>query len=180
MTFGARRLLAKVMLSLTKRDVAISSLSCGWPLSTRGTTLQKNAFLNSVSKKWFVLLFYNEEELSGLKLILSMSWHLHNLSPSSLKYLIEDYFHLFTIFANLLDELLWRQSGVFHKVGFHPFFAIGEWNNLIFKEVHFYKRDQFSRQMSFCLWDRSLGKRLPCIEFQQLVGKSVSSSLSSS
>ena len=41
LTFGARRLLAKVMLSLTKRDVAISSLSCGWPLSTRETTLQK-------------------------------------------------------------------------------------------------------------------------------------------
>ena len=110
---------------------------------------KKNAFLKSVSKKWFVLLFYNEEELSGLKLILSMSWHLHNLSPSSLKYLIEDYFHLFTIFANLLDELLWRQSGVFHKVGFHPFFAIGEWNNLILKEVHFYKRDQFSSEPLF-------------------------------
>ena len=69
MTFGARRLLAKVMLSLTKRDVAISSLSCGWPLSIGETTLQKNAFLKIVSKKWFVLLVYDEEELSGLKLI---------------------------------------------------------------------------------------------------------------
>ena len=49
LTFGARRLLAKVMLSLTKRDVAISSLSCGWPLSTRETTLQKKC----ISQKCF-------------------------------------------------------------------------------------------------------------------------------